>query len=100
MVSIRKIISYVLLWSFSHAWLNINTIRQDYDDYLSVFNKKESPTSFEVFKHNFNFISTKEHYYLTQDSDIKYNEFFFSPTVYIYKLKSREQKNQKILLCV
>jgi hypothetical protein len=101
MVSIKKVISYLLFWSFSLAFMPAtNNLRQEYDTYLQVFKKKESPDSFDIFKHNYYQIVDKENHYLTQDSDNAYNEYFSTPAIYIYKMKSRQPQNQKILLCV
>ena len=77
-----------------------NNLRQEYDTYLSVFKKKESLDSFDIFKHNYYQIVDKDNHYLTQDSDIAYDEYFSTPAIYIYKMKSRQPQNQKILLCV
>jgi hypothetical protein len=100
MVSIKKVISYLLFWSFSFAYIPPTSLRHEYDTYLQVFKKKESTDSFDIFKHNYYQIVDKENHYLTQDSDIAYNEYFSTPAIYIYKMKSRQPQNQKILLCV
>ena len=100
MVSVKRILSYLFLWTCSYAWMTPSDLRQEYNHYLTIFKKHEKEGSFDTFKHNYQQVSGKQHHYLTQDSDDKYNEYFSSPAIYIYKLKSREQQNQKILLCV
>lgn len=99
MVSIRKFVSYLLLWSFSFAIPSNTNIRQEYNTYLSLFKKQEKGDSFDIFKHNYYQIIDKQNHYLTQDSDISYNEYYATPAIYIYKMKSRQPQNQKILLC-
>lgn len=107
--SVKKLISYFLLLS-SWAWtqpqktFQNNTIRDDYNHYLTLFKKKETQSSFHIFQQNYHqvMIYNQHHgggYYLTQESDLQPNHIYFTPTIYIYKLPSREENNQKILLC-
>ena len=101
MVSMKRILSYLFLWTCSYAWITPpSDLRQEYNHYLAIFKKHEKEGSFDTYKYNYEQIFGKENHYLTQDSDVLYNDYYSTPAIYIYKLKSREEQNQKILLCV
>ena len=84
-----------------HSQPNNNNIREEYNMYLNVFKKKETSTSYHIFRQNYELIQgNNKNYYLTQHSDTHTNDFYFSPTIYVYVLESRKKENQKVLLCV
>ena len=109
MLSLKKVISYFLLlsswaWTQPHHTNDNRNIRDNYNHYLTLFKKKETSNSFHVFQQNYQqvMIYNEHHgggYYLTQESDVHHNHIYYTPTIYIYKLPSREENNQKILLC-
>ena len=106
MISFKKLLT-VLLLSFTVvvAQPPLPIIREHYDQFLSLFKKRETAHSFSIFKDNFvtvylaNGDCSSNRYYLTQHSDVQFNHYYISTAVYIYLLDSRKQENKNVLIC-
>jgi hypothetical protein len=99
---LKRIITLLLLYFCGTNSQPIN-IRNEYNNYLTVFKKLETVNSYNIFKENFMIVSSinnGDRYYLTQDSDVIPNKYYSSKSMYIYLLDSRQKQNQKVLLCV
>ena len=65
----------ILLASVNAYLTDNNELRRQYDNYLKIFNKEETPSSFKAFVQNLNTIEIYNKYnsecrmYLTQHSD-------------------------------
>ena len=101
---LKRIIRLLFIY-FSTTYSQPTNIRNEYENYLTVFKKVETINSYNIFKDNFLFVNnmntnTCNRYYLTQDSDTIPNKYYSSQSMYIYLLESRKKENQKVLICV
>ena len=73
----------------------------EYQKYLSLFNKKETLNSFDIFSNNYRRVYTynyfQNRFFLTQHSDQHLDEFISLPHMYVYLLGSRKGKD--VLIC-
>ena len=89
------------MFSLTAGGLTQKEVYTEYEKYLTLFNKKETINSFNIFSDNYRRVYTYNYYqnrfYLTQYSDEHVNEYISLPHMYVYLLGSR--KGKEVLIC-